>query len=335
MFATVAGSAAVHLRASCVGHTRCAATRCIADAAIPRAADPSEAVHDLVALPTLPAFPAPLTAGLPTSAHVDSIAELLVDCFYSDAAAAAAAAAANAAGPPGPSGGGGGFFPFGSGADEAAELPASLRAAPTALQDRWRMASKGLHWRLGARLEQPTLEASLETSLMLVLQEGVSGPLVGCVELALRPTDGKLPGEFAVPPLFMLHTDASLGAYLSNLAVRPSHRRQGVATRLLEACEAVVRHSWRMPALYLHVDEHNAPAANLYRARGYECLPAFDDASRSTSTAVQHAAAGAVPLESANGGAGGGDAAAAPPPVRNRFHRKLFCDLMFDETCDV
>lgn len=55
----------------------------------------------------------------------------------------------------------------------------------------------------------------------------------------------------------------------SNTAVLPEHRRRGVATRLLEACERVASR-WRYDALWLHVDLHNEAAARLYARVGFE-----------------------------------------------------------------
>ena len=112
---------------------------------------------------------------------------------------------------------------------------------------------------------------------MVVLQERESAGLIACAELSLRPIDGKLPGEFAVPPLFLLHSEAKLGAYLSNLAVRPPHRRKGLARQLLSACEDLVRDEWSLPEIYLHVDLLNTAAAELYHAAGYEELVEYDE----------------------------------------------------------
>jgi len=230
-----------------------------------------------------------LVAGLPTTAHVPDVASLLVDCFYSagwDADSTASAV------PPAP------VVGTTAPSSDDDKLPAALRSAPAPLQDRWRLAVKGLQWRLGARLDNPVLEASMETSLMVVLQERTTSQLIACAELSLRPVDGKLPGEFAVPPLFLLH-EAQLGAYLSNLAVRPSYRRRGVAKQLLDTCEALVRDTWSMPALHLHVDLNNTAAAALYRVCGYEQLAEYDGVCQPPIPANQ------------------------PAQVLNRYHRKV------------
>jgi ribosomal protein S18 acetylase RimI-like enzyme len=56
--------------------------------------------------------------------------------------------------------------------------------------------------------------------------------------------------------------------YISNLAVRPDCRRQGVGKQLLLACERVIT-VWGFRDLYLHVLESNQPARELYGKAGY------------------------------------------------------------------
>ena len=56
--------------------------------------------------------------------------------------------------------------------------------------------------------------------------------------------------------------------YISNVAVRPDHRRHGVAEALLQALEARAR-ALELRFLTLEVRESNAPAVALYEKRGY------------------------------------------------------------------
>ena len=56
--------------------------------------------------------------------------------------------------------------------------------------------------------------------------------------------------------------------YLSNLAVRESARRQGVARQLLEACDRAAI-AWGFHTLYLHVMEDNPRARSVYHEAGY------------------------------------------------------------------
>lgn len=69
------------------------------------------------------------------------------------------------------------------------------------------------------------------------------------------------------PPSWQPH--ASQYPYISNLAVRKSYRRQGVARQLLLACERTSL-EWGFPDLYLHVLENNHQARQLYLKAGYQ-----------------------------------------------------------------
>lgn len=57
--------------------------------------------------------------------------------------------------------------------------------------------------------------------------------------------------------------------YISNLAVSPGYRRQGIARKLLLRCEKVAL-EWGFSDIYLHVLEDNHSAYALYLERGYE-----------------------------------------------------------------
>lgn len=60
--------------------------------------------------------------------------------------------------------------------------------------------------------------------------------------------------------------------YLSNLAVHPEFRRQGVAQQLLKTSERVAL-DWGFQDLYLHVMEDNLPARHLYHKAGFCLMP--------------------------------------------------------------
>jgi ribosomal protein S18 acetylase RimI-like enzyme len=57
--------------------------------------------------------------------------------------------------------------------------------------------------------------------------------------------------------------------YLSNLAVQEDCRKQGVAQKLLQACEEKAL-EWGFENIYLHVLENNHSARRLYRKAGYQ-----------------------------------------------------------------
>lgn len=80
--------------------------------------------------------------------------------------------------------------------------------------------------------------------------------VVGTVEIAHRP-----------PSLWAF--DRTQQVYLSNLAVRASARRQGVARQLLQAAETLTL-DWGFRALSLHVMTDNTRAKLLYQNMGYQ-----------------------------------------------------------------
>ncbi|WP_287128040.1 GNAT family N-acetyltransferase [Candidatus Cyanaurora vandensis] len=89
----------------------------------------------------------------------------------------------------------------------------------------------------------------------------MSGFLAGTVEVAHRP----LPHEWWWLPQVASPQDP---LYISNLAVTPAWRRQGVASSLLQEVEAIAR-SLCHPRLYLHVMADNIAAVQLYQRSGY------------------------------------------------------------------
>ncbi|KAL1495931.1 hypothetical protein AB1Y20_014573 [Prymnesium parvum] len=204
---------------------------------------------------------------LPEEDDVADIASLITLCFYEDADTRTGAPE----------------VPEFARAELRDAVPAAFKLSSPELQERWRSAYNGLHARCAARLRRPHLKASLDSTLVLALQECLQGrsTLTCCCELSLRPVDGRLPGELLPPrPLqigFAPPSPPSYGAYLANLGVRPSHRRRGLARKMLRASEWVVRESWGLRDLHLHVDLHNGAAATLYHDMDYEELPSYDD----------------------------------------------------------
>lgn len=72
--------------------------------------------------------------------------------------------------------------------------------------------------------------------------------------------------EAALPPPFP--TSKPRRVYVSNIAVLPQHRRQGVGTLLLRTCERQAR-LWRQDSLWLHVELKNADALRVRTRRGW------------------------------------------------------------------
>jgi ribosomal-protein-alanine N-acetyltransferase len=61
--------------------------------------------------------------------------------------------------------------------------------------------------------------------------------------------------------------------WISTIAVHPAYRRMGIATALLETCEA----SLDAPAIRLTVRKSNEAAIHLYRQRGYYQVGVWPD----------------------------------------------------------
>ncbi|MEG4803253.1 GNAT family N-acetyltransferase [Microcoleus sp. ARI1-B5] len=85
-----------------------------------------------------------------------------------------------------------------------------------------------------------------------------------------RPGTHSIAGtiEMALRSRFPWQIPNSDYPYLSNLAVHPEYRRQGVAQQLLSNCEDTAR-EWGFSEIYLHVLENNHGARQLYYQAGY------------------------------------------------------------------
>ena len=91
-----------------------------------------------------------------------------------------------------------------------------------------------------------------------------SDMVAGTVEMALRS-----PTVWSSDRLLKPKPACSKYPYLSNLAVHPNYRRQGVAKQLLLRCESLAL-SWGFQDIYLHVLENNQSARQLYFHLGYQ-----------------------------------------------------------------
>lgn len=72
--------------------------------------------------------------------------------------------------------------------------------------------------------------------------------------------------EAALPPPFP--SNAPMRAYISNMAVVPSARRQGLAKTLCSACGRIAK-AWGEPCVLLHVASDNTSAQQLYAGCGF------------------------------------------------------------------
>lgn len=60
-------------------------------------------------------------------------------------------------------------------------------------------------------------------------------------------------------------------AYISNVAVRETDRRKGIAKMLIAEAEAKAR-SWGCRSVALHCDANNLAAVRLYKGRGFKII---------------------------------------------------------------
>jgi ribosomal protein S18 acetylase RimI-like enzyme len=93
--------------------------------------------------------------------------------------------------------------------------------------------------------------------------KGAGDELAGTVEMTVRSPQPWARNGNAAKSVHYRY------AYLSNLAVRQTHRRRGVAGQLLLNCERVAL-SWGFQDLFLHVLENNHQARQLYFKLGYQ-----------------------------------------------------------------
>jgi len=117
-----------------------------------------------------------------------------------------------------------------------------------------------------ARIERARWEREAESLrfqrqwICLVAEQCNSGKLIGCVTVSMRQVESLLPPPFP--------SDAPRRFYLSNMAVDNEFRRQGVARTLLQESERLARR-WKVEDMWLHVEEGNDVAEELYLASGF------------------------------------------------------------------
>lgn len=109
---------------------------------------------------------------------------------------------------------------------------------------------------LRSRLYSTTSNHLYLVAIQNALGSSTDSNVAGTVEVALRMLSPWQLSAFKQP-------------YISNLAVKPDYRRQGIAEHLLLTCEQAVL-EWGFQDLYLHVLENNQPARQLYAKVGYQ-----------------------------------------------------------------
>jgi len=107
--------------------------------------------------------------------------------------------------------------------------------------------------------------------------------VIASIELRLQPCDAKIP--FSIPGLDRVerrignlfglgNIDNKVGTtdlqpYLSNLCVDEDFRGKKIGRGLVRCVENIAKTCWGYNRMYLHVDEDNLAAVNLYKSEGY------------------------------------------------------------------
>ncbi|MEM8604378.1 MAG: GNAT family N-acetyltransferase [Cyanobacteria bacterium P01_H01_bin.121] len=134
---------------------------------------------------------------------------------------------------------------------------------------RQRLRSKAPYYACWIVLQAPV---SFEPNLSPL--ESPYATVVGTIELDLRrpkPWDWDQWGQGGAWWRFATPMRQKSYLYVSNLAVCPAARRQGIARHLLATCEQTAR-NWGFREIYLHVLEDNTDAQRLYTQADYRLL---------------------------------------------------------------
>jgi len=106
----------------------------------------------------------------------------------------------------------------------------------------------------------------LRKLFIFVMEEKESKMVVGTCSVCLaRP-------EAALPPPFP--TTKPFRCYASNIVVDARYRRRGFGRQLLKQCERIA-YLWGESALWIHVEQDNYAALDLYYSEGYRRMDYF------------------------------------------------------------
>lgn len=147
--------------------------------------------------------------------------------------------------------------------------------------DAWLSNFIGYWNRSGPRLMDPSLEIGPAPVLIVATPRG-SEQLAAIVELGLEPVNGILP----YPLRFFPPSDtqmAHMQPYISNLCVSSEFRRQGLGRFLCALCEAISTSVWNKSEVYLHVEESNAAARELYNSMDYEIIEVLTEKEKTSN----------------------------------------------------
>ena len=140
----------------------------------------------------------------------------------------------------------------------------------------------------GLSYEEQIRKAERESLVLVLARKSIDESskdidVIASIELRLQPCDAKIP--FSIPWLDRVERRVGsiiglgkvdnesggndLQPYLSNLCVDEKFRGQKIGRGLVRCVENIAKTSWGYNRMYLHVDEDNPPALNLYKSEGY------------------------------------------------------------------
>lgn len=114
----------------------------------------------------------------------------------------------------------------------------------------------GVYEDIQSRLRQPKPHHCCFVACLPTSPRSVAVQVVGTVEVSVRYVRTQAIAPSRLP-------------YISNLAVKPEYRRQGIARKLLQRCDAQVK-KWNYGSIVLHVLDNNHAAQQLYLRCGYD-----------------------------------------------------------------
>jgi len=94
----------------------------------------------------------------------------------------------------------------------------------------------------------------------LILCQLPTGELTGCAGIEVSQ----------IPDKKLKSLKTQTGPLMSNLAVGRDFRRKGIAEKLVNEAERMVRYEWGYSDCYLYVEERNKAAVRLYQKLGYK-----------------------------------------------------------------
>ena len=94
----------------------------------------------------------------------------------------------------------------------------------------------------------------------LILCQLPTGELTGCAGIEVSQ----------IPDKKLKSLKTQTGPLMSNLAVGRDFRRKGIAEKLVNEAERMVRCEWGYSDCYLYVEERNKAAVRLYQKLGYK-----------------------------------------------------------------